>query len=410
MASKYLSKDEVHEILEAPNLISVDGIIKDDSIDENKPDIYKDIIDIINSSNTPKTGQMKKLEDFLSPMGKSLLNGVAPETRKRYIKQLLKDNLTIEDLKEKDDLYSPFEELDIALFLEYWVCDQMKCECGSKFIKYESLNQPIVDIRCSNLAHSNMYGPKYYQIKTTQGQIVRGYKYFSADHIFVGSINMGYNAHNIKPSELTEDSNLIGYICITYERLNEKEIKLLKDKSFMVIPKMTDIPEDKLDELYYEYIDLSRHKPAIQYSKDLNEIKPFPKDIKIDISITFNTKSINLLDSKIVKKIFTDDDIPFVDEEYITQILNIKDPIKIREILNEYSKKNIKRIKCPECNLYEVNNVMIPCGHLLCNECIKRVKDCPICKKNVENKYNIYFMKYMKYKSKYMKLKNTIKY
>ncbi len=402
----YLSKDAVHDILENPGLLYVDGIFQEKK--ESRTDSYKEIKKIIESSNTPKTEQMTLLEDCLSPMGKKILDAVSPDTRKIFIKQLLRDNFTIDSLKETDDLYINFENYDIAFFLELWVCYQMRCKCGGRFIKYSSLNQPIVDIRCGNLAHSDIYGPKYFQIKTTHGGTVKGYKYFSQDHIFVGSKKTGYHAHMIKPSENLD--NLIGYICISYDKIDDNSIRIVKDKSFMVIPIMdkTQIAIKDIDKFYYNYRDdLLRNKNAIQFSHELNNVEFFDSNYMINLNVTFNTKYINLMDRSTVKTLFTGEAEPFVDAEFLTEISNIKNEITVMDMLNEYAKKNIKRLQCPECKIYEINTVMIPCGHILCKICADKSSKCPICDKPIVNKHNVYFMKYMKYKTKYMKLKNN---
>jgi len=39
---------------------------------------------------------------------------------------------------------------------------------------------------------------------------------------------------------------------------------------------------------------------------------------------------------------------------------------------------------CPVCYVKEKNNVLIPCGHTLCNICAPKLSRCPICKKQIQ--------------------------
>jgi hypothetical protein len=68
----------------------------------------------------------------------------------------------------------------------------------------------------------------------------------------------------------------------------------------------------------------------------------------------------------------------------------------------------LEKLKCPVCLIHEVNTVLIPCGHLICSECvigIRRTNECPKCRQRITNSNNVYYKKYNKYKNKYLQLK-----
>ena len=69
----------------------------------------------------------------------------------------------------------------------------------------------------------------------------------------------------------------------------------------------------------------------------------------------------------------------------------------------EYKDKLVGRIRCPICLANESNVVLIPCGHLICNQCSEQgIEACPICRKKIERNVSIYYQKYLKYKTKYL--------
>jgi hypothetical protein len=70
---------------------------------------------------------------------------------------------------------------------------------------------------------------------------------------------------------------------------------------------------------------------------------------------------------------------------------------------DEYKAKLVDRIRCPVCYENESNTVLIPCGHLLCSQCVARgLRECPICRKEITSNVSIYYQKYLKYKTKYL--------
>jgi hypothetical protein len=71
-----------------------------------------------------------------------------------------------------------------------------------------------------------------------------------------------------------------------------------------------------------------------------------------------------------------------------------------------------KMIRCPVC-LDKIKDVRLNCGHLVCRECARRLKQstgtCPECRQPITKTEIVYYNKYLKYKNKYLELKNKIK-
>ncbi|ELU08684.1 hypothetical protein CAPTEDRAFT_125132 [Capitella teleta] len=46
---------------------------------------------------------------------------------------------------------------------------------------------------------------------------------------------------------------------------------------------------------------------------------------------------------------------------------------------------------CKVCWNREVNIILVKCGHLLCEDCAPQVEDCPLCKKRIEDRIQVWF-------------------
>ena len=83
-------------------------------------------------------------------------------------------------------------------------------------------------------------------------------------------------------------------------------------------------------------------------------------------------------------------------------------PLKSKE-LQAIGTRFITRLKC-YCGTNYVNMVLIPCGHLVCSTCAKKIQLnnswCSKCSNLITNINDIYYQKYLKYKNKYLSLKN----
>jgi hypothetical protein len=103
----------------------------------------------------------------------------------------------------------------------------------------------------------------------------------------------------------------------------------------------------------------------------------------------------------------------------------LRAPVDIADLENLTNEQKIElgeaylgRLQCPACMIKESNIVLIPCGHLLCSNCVNRLKIdneaanrrqlCPMCRIEYTNVHDIFYKKYLKYKNKYLKLKNDV--
>ena len=213
---------------------------------------------------------------IMTPFTKAILEPLTVRSKRKMVEELEEDNKRIRKIEteqESDDPdYTYFENKEIGVFLEKWYCANYKCSCGSNFLKYIKPNMPIIDIRCSNESHNiNTFGPKYYQIKSTENdKIYNGYKYFDLDknYIHVGSRRYGEICHNITTMDTDEDKELlIGYICITYEKINDNNIKILSHKSFKLNPRSHSELYKEPQQKYYTYN--SRYPDAIMIDFDI---------------------------------------------------------------------------------------------------------------------------------------------
>lgn len=243
---KYISREEVLSILQDKNLLIVLG------------EAY------LRRSARQREKASKKIEinTDLSPYSNRLLNDMAlsPWSKIRLALDFKKDDININEIEKKqevdDPLYVAFNSAQMGITLEYWVCLHMRCCCGGRFFKYASMNKPIVDVCCVNEKHDNIkHGPKYYQIKSSESErTYKGLKYFDIENNFicVGSINKGYNAHMLKPTD--DLRTLIGYICIYYTQ-NDNIITVSRRKSYMCVPKMDikNISPMDIKKTYYNY-------------------------------------------------------------------------------------------------------------------------------------------------------------
>lgn len=251
---------------------------------------------IVPSTSSPEEKMLKQsLEDssinhyMFSPKTKELLEAFSPISKERLAREFQQDDEKIKLLEEeqeiKDFLYKYFENKDVGVFMEKWICANMTCPCSGKFAKYSNPNMPVVDIKCINPGHNiNIHGPKYYQVKSTEiGTNMFGFEYFQLNpkqYIFVGSPAYGKYSHEIKGGDVNKRL-LIGYICIKYNKVNDWTININGNESFILIPKMQVIPQLQM-ESYYTYIK-GMFKPMITFNTNLFTIQLMKNiDIKLD--------------------------------------------------------------------------------------------------------------------------------
>jgi predicted component of type VI protein secretion system len=85
-------------------------------------------------------------------------------------------------------------------------------------------------------------------------------------------------------------------------------------------------------------------------------------------------------------------------EPSIEYSIHIDDVIKIgstvlQVVLNEEvsNKENItEEDACKICFASEPNALCYPCGHLFCYSCLKKCKQCPVCRQEITDKVKVY--------------------
>ena len=116
-----ISQDEVKKILLDDMLFSVTGIQ----------------IPLRPVRNVPKVNYNEQL---LSPRSEMLLNLLTPTSKELLRKEFMMDDMDVikmeEDEDEIDPVYSYFESTEVGVYMEFWICHNMRCQCGGKFMKY----------------------------------------------------------------------------------------------------------------------------------------------------------------------------------------------------------------------------------------------------------------------------------
>ncbi len=219
-------------------------------------------------------------KSYKDTLREDILNSLSPISKQR-MKLLFSADDKVQRKKDKeqeriDNAYSYFEPTEVGTHMELWVCSNIKCPgCKGDLIKYSSMSQPVVDVKCSNHLHNMTHGPKYYQIKATEkNKQMNGLKYFSLsrNYIKVGSRRFGQNAHEIKVSDGHKTKRvLIGYICIEYTKTEgSREIIIDGNTSFILMPNLSyTLQQGEPDKFYYRYINQKDSFPAVRFDPTL---------------------------------------------------------------------------------------------------------------------------------------------
>ncbi len=245
---------------------------------------------------------------LLSPNSRKLLESFSPDTQTRLAEDFKKDEeyiqKTIGKLELDDPNYVNFNNSKVGTDLEYWVCVNMTCPgCNGTLYKYANPSMPAVDVRCINPNHTLADGPKYYQIKATEkDRVYNGYKYFSDNeqYICVGSVRFGYNCHVMTYNDEYKDI-LVGYICLEYTYINDTNIRIDTNKSFILIPNLLFIPKNDEEKLwtYYSYIKKDS-SPIITFNPNMVTISRLSPSIndKVSLTIMYDAKKIKMYETE----------------------------------------------------------------------------------------------------------------
>jgi hypothetical protein len=233
--------------------------------------------------------------ESVSPYTRNIISLLSKEDAVKYVADYLKENKTAkriqDDIDSNDPEFTYTLASEVGIFLEYWVCVNIKCPiCMGELHKYILTNMPVIDVKCSNEKHTFNMGPKYFQIKASDEDSALLYftlnSFFDQEHGFitVGSRNPGNFSHRVKPSEAIqirhEDDKklLIGYICIEYKyySANKRYIKLNLHKSFILLPKLKIASKILINnDYYYKYIQTITGKPTIIYNPEFVQMRRF---------------------------------------------------------------------------------------------------------------------------------------
>ena len=117
----------------------------------------------------------------------------------------------------------------------------------------------------------------------------------------------------------------------------------------------------------------------------------------ITLNITENDEITNL-NSVSNKLIYTNLKKKYIDDlnSLHHAISNLKatylyQSLKKNNLETDYRKNNYKDMTCQICFYNNVNRIIIPCGHLICDACIKNKYECFFCRKLIDNTQNIFF-------------------
>lgn len=111
--------------------------------------------------------------------------------------------------------------------------------------------------------------------------------------------------------------------------------------------------------------------------------------------------SINLINNKAIDKLVNEDELINNDEllmndyELITndEILNDNELLNEGELINEKNNSLDDDGACVVCLTNNKNIAFIPCGHICtCEMCYKNIKQCPICRCNIDNIVKVYIV------------------
>jgi hypothetical protein len=247
-------------------------------------------------------------KDFglLSPNSIELLSYFSPETQRNLARDFLNDDRMIQAqigiLELDDPNYVQFNNNSkVGIYLELWACVNIRCPgCGHKLYKYANNNMPAIDVRCINPLHTTEHGPLFYQIKATEkGKVFRGFKYFSftENYICTGSVRFGEPCHVIRANDKINRDILIGYICIEYTYINDNNIRIDANTSFVAIPNLNFEPTPKQLELCYYNYRQTEPIPVIQINELMIRKIKFNElgqsfDSNVNLSIEYDAQKI----------------------------------------------------------------------------------------------------------------------
>jgi len=287
------------------------------------------LISLIKDENPVMIQQPIKLDQsidtLLTPFSKKIYDSVTTTEKKRLLEDFKYDNEIIDIINQKQEkedaeyIYADDTPGTIGFYIEGWLTINYQCPICHEFSlkKFLLPNMPVIDLICTNPLHKINNGVKFFQVKSgiTDSIFFKDRQYFSKKesiindnkyngYIYVGSKKYGYNAHNINSSADNKDI-LIGYICINYSFIDDNNIKINIQNSFILLP---DKSKNIGDVSYYHYIDDSFGKPIISWNANLVKMDVFmPSTFNIVINLSIIYKELisdNIQKSTVKRKLF----------------------------------------------------------------------------------------------------------
>lgn len=244
-------------------------------------------------------GGIKEALLTLSPISVGKLIEYFQRNELRILKQ--------QEYNQVDDEYIPDPEKELGVYMENYICSTLYCPiCKAKLYKYTLSNQPVVDLYC---AGNHLI--KFFQVKTKRyGSRIPNEpiysKYFHIDlinktnYIHTGSFRYGRYTHSITLLDTNLYHALIGYILIeyNYDDLKPREITILPNKSYVIIPNI--VKKNFNVNEFYSYIavkELGNTSTIITFNQDNMECNTFSTIYpnlgnKIDITCQFDLEDI----------------------------------------------------------------------------------------------------------------------
>lgn len=255
------------------------------------------------SKRTTIPTKITRYNDYISNLTPYLKSYITPAKQEQYERDMLDDDSIIEKIQMAVDDSEYIDKENYGKLVEVWYADNCKCPvCNQMSLRrYVKDNFPVIDLVCINENHTFEQGVKFFQVKSTSSDF-DNFKYFDYDEkiIHTGSYKFGKISHNINVlDDMTTKKVLIGYICVFIEPMTTY-IKINKNKSFLVLPKMNidgvvkklfeydfetlfDKNQKDLMDMYYEYIDIIN--PTIRFSTENNNVIKFKDFYKINLRI-----------------------------------------------------------------------------------------------------------------------------
>ena len=211
-----------------------------------------------------------------------ILINQTPITGKRLKIDMGKDDVIhankelIEEIN--DETYIYYEE-NYGKLIETFYIDNCECPvCHQKTLRrYVRSNFPLIDAVCIYPNHTYNDGVKYFQIKSSNGSLFRGKKYFSKKDRFshTGGSKLAILAHSIKTNS-RKKYTLFGYICIEYID-NDNELIVNKKKSFIILPNISFSHPKMFYYRYNPYLNTVFFNKSPNIIVAISDIKTIPK-------------------------------------------------------------------------------------------------------------------------------------